>query len=117
MAGRTPLSVLQVSRFTPIAFLAPSTVADVANGNVAPNDGATALAVFNSDAAVVHNLTVGVAAGVDGLTAGPRPYPIPISSAGVQFFGPFPIVFYGPQLLLNADNAQLKIFVYSLLGP
>lgn len=116
MAGRTPTSVTSVSRTALTAFPAPSVAGDVTNGNVSPNDGATMLAVLNSDGGATHGLTVTVASGVDGLTAGPRPYTIPIS-ATVQLVGPFPIQFYGSQLLWNVDSTQLKVAPYSLLGP
>jgi hypothetical protein len=54
---------------------------------------------------------------VDGLTAGPRSYTIPGSASGTQIVGPFPIQFYGSQLLWNVDSVQLKVAAYSLLGP
>jgi hypothetical protein len=116
MAGRTLLNAATVSRLALTAFPAPSVAGDVANGNVSPNDGATMLAVLNADGAATHGLTVSVASGVDGLTAGPRPYVLPIS-ASVQLVGPFPLQFYGSQLLWNVDSAQLKVAPYSLLGP
>lgn len=116
MAGRTPLSVATVSRLALTPLPTPTVAGDVANGNVSPNDGATMLAVVSGDASP-HGLTVQVASGVDGLTAGPRPYTIPGSASGVQAVGPFPIQFYGSQLLWNVDSAQLKVAAYSLLGP
>jgi hypothetical protein len=117
MAGRTPTSVTAVSRNALTAFPAPSVAGDVTNGNVSPNDGATFLAVLNSDAVATHVLTVQVVSGVDGLTAGPRPYTVPVSASGTQLAGPFPIQFYGSQLLWNVDSAQLKVAPYSVLGP
>ena len=116
MAGRTSTSVTSVSRTALTAFPQPSVAGDVTNGNVSPNDGATFLAVLNADGAATHGLTVTVASGVDGLTAGPRPYTLPIS-ASTQIVGPFPIQFYGSQLLWNVDSTQLKVAAYSLLGP
>lgn len=116
MAGRTPLSVVSVSRLTLTAFPTPTVAGDVTNGNVSPNDGATMFAVVSGDASP-HGLTVTVASGVDGLTAGPRPYTVPGSASGIQLLGPFPLQFYGSQLLWNVDSAQLKVAAYSLLGP
>lgn len=116
MAGRTSITVTSVSRNALAAFPAPSVAGDVTNGNVCPNDGATMLAVLNADGAATHGLTVTVASGVDGLTAGPRPYTVPIS-ANTQVAGPFPVQFYGSQLLFNVDSTQLKVAAYSLLGP
>ena len=117
MAGRTATTVTSVSRTALTAFPAPSVAGDVSNGNVSPNDGATMIAVLNSDGASTHGLTVNVAFGVDGLPAGPRPYTIPTSASGTQLVGPFPVCFYGSQLLWNVDSAQLKVALYSLLGP
>jgi hypothetical protein len=117
MAGRTATAVTSVSRTALTAFPAPSVAGDAVNGNVSPNDGATMLAVFNADAGSTHTLTVTVASGVDGLTAGPRSYTIPTSASGTQITGPFPIQFYGSQLLWNVDSTQLKVALYSLLGP
>lgn len=117
MAGRTALAVATVSRLALTPFPAPSVAGDVTNGNVSPNDGATMLAVLNGDAGLTHGLTVQVASGVDGLTAGPRSYTIPVSASGTQLLGPFPVQFYGSQLLWNVDSAQLKVAAYSLLGP
>jgi hypothetical protein len=116
MAGRTFLAAASVSRLVLAPFPAPSVAGDVANGNVTPNDGATMLAVVSGDTNP-HSLTVTVSSGVDGLTAGPRPYTIPGSASGTQLVGPFPIQFYGSQLLWNVDSAQLKVAAYSLLGP
>lgn len=116
MAGRTPLNVASVSRLLLTPLPTPTVAGDVANGNVSPNDGATFLAVVSGDAAT-HGLTVTVVSGVDGLTAGPRPYTVPVAASGVQAVGPFPIQFYGSQLLWNVDSAQVKVAAYSLLGP
>jgi hypothetical protein len=116
MAGRTALGVTSVTRTALAAFPTPTVAGDVANGNVIPNDGATLLALVSGDANT-HVLTVQVVSGVDGLTAGPRSYPVPVAASGVQVTGPFPLASYGTQLLVNADSAQIKIAAYSLLGP
>lgn len=116
MAGRTNLSVLSVSRLVLTPFPAPTVAGDLTNGNVSPNDGATFLAVLSGDVST-HVLTVQVVAGVDGLTTGPRSYTIPGSASGTQIVGPFPVQFYGSQLMWNVDSVQLKVAAYSLLGP
>lgn len=115
MAGRTQLLVGSVSRFAPVGF-AVTIFGDVANGNFNLNDGATFLAVFNNDS-VVHNISVTPVSGVDGLGAGPRTSPIPISPGPTQLLGPYPIQFYGTQLLWNVDSALVRVAAYSLLGP
>jgi len=75
------------------------------------------IAVLNGDAGSTHGLTMQVVNGVDGLTAGPRSYTIPVSASGTQLLGPYPIQYYGSQLLWTVDSAQLKVALYSLLGP
>jgi len=117
MAGRTATSVTKVSRTGLTAFPAPSVAGDAGNGNVSPNDGATMIAVLNGDAAAAHNLTVELATGVDGLTSGTRTYVVPASASGTQVVGPFPIESYGSRLLWNVGSTQLKVALYSLLGP
>lgn len=116
MAGRTQTTVTTVSRTALTAIPAPSVAGDVTNGNFALNDGATMLLVLNADGGSTHVLTVQVASGVDGLTAGPRSYTCPISAVA-QAVGPFPVQFYGSVLNFNVDNANLKVAAYSLLGP
>lgn len=116
MAGRTPTAVTSVTRTALTAFPTPTAAGDVTNGNVSPNDGATFLAVVSGDASP-HGLTVTVVNGVDGLTAGPRAYTVPAAASGVQLVGPFPLQWYGSQLLWNVDSAQVKVAAYSLLGP
>lgn len=113
--ARTQVTVLSVNRTALRATGTPPAV-DVANGNFCLNDGATFLEVTNADGAATHVLTVTVVSGVDGLTAGPRSYTVPISAA-VQKVGMYPLSFYGEIILFNGDNANLKVQPYSLLGP
>lgn len=113
--ARTQTTVLSVNRTALRATGTPPAV-DVTNGNFCLNDGATFLEITNADGASTHVLTVTVVSGVDGLTAGPRSYTVPISAA-VQKTGIFPMAFYGETILYNGDSAQLKVQPYSLLGP
>lgn len=116
MAGRTQIAALSVSRTALTALPAPSVAGDVANGNFCLNDGATTLVLLNNDGSNTHTLTVQVASGVDGLTAGPRSYTLPISTAR-QIVGPFPVQFYGSQLAFNVDSAQVAVQPVSTFGP
>lgn len=115
MAGRTPITATSVSRTALTAVPAPPTAPDVANGNVVANDGATILVLLNADAST-HTLTVVVANGVDGLTAGPRTYTVPVSGTR-QWTGVFPVQCYGTQLLFNLDSTLVTVQAVSLLGP
>lgn len=109
--ARTQLTVRQITRLALLAATTPP-AADVANGNVCTNDGCTFFAFTNTDV-VPRNVTVQVASGVDGLTAGPRTYPLPVSAAS-QYTGIFPVLFYGNTLLINADSTNVKISVYTV---
>ena len=115
MASRTPITPVTVNRTALTLVPAPGTAPDVANGNVVANDGATVLILLNADASP-HTLTVQVASGVDGLVAGPRSYPVVVSGVR-QWAGPFPIQYYGTQLLFNLDSATVSVQAVSLLGP
>jgi hypothetical protein len=118
MAGRTATSVTSVNRTALTALPQPSVAGDAGNGNVSPNDGATFFAIYNADAGGTYDFSVELAAGVDGLSAGAtRVYTIPASGSGVQVVGPFPIQFYGSRLLWNVTSTNLKVALYSLLGP
>lgn len=115
MAGRTAITSISVSRAGLTAILAPSTAADATNGNVVANDGATVLIMLNSDSAT-HTLTVQLAGGVDGATAGPKTYTLPVSATR-QWVGVFPVQYFGNQLLFNVDSALVNVQAVSLLGP
>lgn len=117
MAGRTATAVTSVGRAALVAFPAPSVAGDAVNGNVSPNDGFTWLAILNGDAANTYTFSVVIASAIDTQTVGPRTYTIPISTAGTQLLGPFPVRYYGSQLQWNVSNANLKVALYSMLGP
>lgn len=81
---------------------------DVANGNYVPNDGVTILRVRNSNgASTARTLTMRVNTLVDGLAVTSRT--VTVAAAGIKYIGPFPVATYGTQLLLDPDNAELKI--------
>jgi hypothetical protein len=108
------MSVLQVSRAALTTVPAPSVAADVANGNFCLNDGFTVLVLLNTDSSG-HTLTVSLASGVDGATAGPKSYPV-LVTADRQWVGPFPLLWYGSQLNFNLDSALVKVQPVSLLS-
>lgn len=114
MAARTPLTPLSVSRAGLTALPAPSQAADVTNGNLFYNDGATALVLLNNDSAT-HTLTVQLASGVDGQSV-TRSYTIPVS-ANRQATGFFPLQYYGNQVAFNVDSALVSVQAVSYLSP
>lgn len=115
MAGRTQSTVTTISRAAITTVANPSVAADAVNGNFCLNDGATTLRLLNSDSST-HTLTVALASGVDGATAGPKSYTVAVSGS-VQEVGPFPIQFYGGQLNFNLDSALVRVLPVSTFGP
>jgi hypothetical protein len=105
--------VYPVSRFTlSTDTLHPGIAMDVANGNVAPNDGYT-FAVMTLSGGVARTVTVDVPAGFDvDLVITDRIYSLP--SNGVYRAGVFPMSAYGPTLLLNASGAGVAIQLFTL---
>lgn len=110
---RTTLPVYSISRFTATADTAtPSVAMDVANGNVAPNDGYT-YATLTLSGGVARTVTVAVPSGFDlDLVITSRSYTL--SSNGVYRTGVFPVSAYGPQLLLNSSGAGVAIQLFTL---
>lgn len=113
--ARTALAVLEVTRAALTAVPAPSVAADVANGNFCVNDGYTNLILLNGDSNP-HTLTVTVAAGVDGLASPTHQYPVIVSGIR-QWVGPFPIQYYGVNLLFNLDSALVTVQAVSSQSP
>lgn len=113
--ARTLIVTQPVVRTSLRAGVAP-VAADVANGNYVVNDGCTWLEVTNADAVNPHSFTVQLAAGLDGLTAGPRTITVPVAVLPGKT-GIFPVLFYGPLLLINADSTQVRFNAYTVIGP
>lgn len=114
MAGRTQVTVVQVSRAALTVVPAPSASPDTANGNFCLNDGFTELEVLNTDSSA-HTLTVALSSGVDGSAAGPKSYPV-VVSASPQRVGPFPLQWYSSQLNFNLDSTLVKVQAVSQLS-
>lgn len=110
---RTVLPVYPISRFTATADTAtPVTAMDVANGNVAENDGYT-WAEFTLSGGVARTVALAVPSGFDlDLVVTSRTYSLP--SNGVYRTGVFPVSAYGPSLLLNASGSGVSIQLFSL---
>lgn len=111
--ARTVLPVYSITRFAATADTAtPGTAMDVANGNVADNDGYT-YAVFTLSGGVARTVTLDVPSGFDlDLVVSDRSYPLP--SNGVYRSGVWPISAYGPQLLFNSSGAGVAIQLFTL---
>lgn len=85
---------------------------DVANGNVADNDGYTYM-VLTLSGGVARTVSVVVPSGFDlDLVVSNRTYTLP--SNGAYRTGVFPMSAYGPSLLLNASGAGVSIQLFTL---
>ncbi|MFI6444731.1 hypothetical protein [Kitasatospora sp. NPDC050543] len=88
--------------------LPAATTGDPTNGHSIANDGATLLLVENGGSTVARTVTVQIARKIDGLTAtAQRTKSIPVGQT--QLFGPYDPKDYGSLLLVDVDNAELKI--------
>jgi hypothetical protein len=104
--ARALISPVAVTR----AGVAPpaETTGDPVNFHYVPNDGATYLLVRNSNgASTARVLTVRVATLIDGQAVASRTYSI--AAGASRYIGPFDVATYGTQLLLDPDNAELRM--------
>jgi hypothetical protein len=86
---------------------------DTVNGHTLPNDGRTWLEVRNSNgAATARTVTIRLSQTVDGQTVTSRTKSIPAGTT--HKVGPFPAGQYGDNLLVDVDNAELKLTAYRL---
>ncbi len=90
------------------ATLPAATVGDPTNGHAVANDGTVQLLVENTGSTVARTVTLQITRKIDGFTAtAQRTKSIPIGQ--VQYFGPYDPKDYGSLLLIDVDNAELKI--------
>lgn len=87
--------------------LAAEANGDPANNHQYVNDGQTRLIVRNASADTPYDLTIHVARDVDGQPADPRVIEIPANVTWT--FGPYPIKDYGRLVLVDVENANLKL--------
>jgi hypothetical protein len=87
--------------------LSAATTGDPVNGHSVDNDGAVLLLVENTGATVSRTVTIQITQKVDGFAVAPRTKAIPIGQTHI--FGPFPPLAYGAKLLVDVDNAELKV--------
>jgi len=75
--------------------------------SVAGNDGKVFLEVRNSGSTVTRTATVLFANTVDGVTVPGKACAVLLSST--KHFGPWPVALYGTTLLVDVDNAELRL--------
>lgn len=81
---------------------------DPTNGHYLQNSGKTKLLVENTNgSATARTVTFKFYRTVDGSAVEDRAESIPAGET--QVFGPFPTDDYGTQLLIDVDNAELKL--------
>jgi hypothetical protein len=88
--------------------LPAETTGDPVNNHYVQNSGKTKVHVHNTNgASTARTVTIHVARTVDGQSVTSKTKSIPAGETDV--FGPFPQDDYGTQLLIDVDNAELKL--------
>jgi hypothetical protein len=105
---RVDVPVTQITR-SAVAPAAEVTGDPVNNHSIA-NDGTMWFEARNASTTVARVVTVNFSRKVDGQTVSPRTYSIPLSDT--RRIGPFPPGDYGAPLLVDVDNADLKLTAY-----
>jgi hypothetical protein len=77
------------------------------NNHYVANDGKTGVIVENTGATVSRTVTFRLSRTVDGQSVTPRTETLAVGEK--QLFGPFDINEYGGNLLVDVDNAELKL--------
>ncbi|MEW2578357.1 hypothetical protein [Streptomyces syringium] len=85
---------------------------DATNNHSIENNGAVWVMVRNSGSTVARVVSAVYANTVDGQTVPAKTWSIPTSST--RYIGPFPIKYFGTTLLIDVDNAELKLSAYTL---
>lgn len=107
---RVAVTVTQITR-TGVAP-ATETNGDATNNHEVANNGSVWLEVRNSGSTVARVVSARFANTVDGVTVDAKTWSIPTSAT--RRIGPFPTRLYGSTLLIDVDNAELKLSAYSL---
>lgn len=86
---------------------------DATNNHQIDNDGKTFLLVRNANgASTARTVTVRVSQTVDGQAVTSRTKSVAAGTSA--YMGPFPTSQYGSPLLVDVDNAELKLSAYRL---
>lgn len=105
---RVAIPVTQITR----AGIAPATevTGDATNNHSVANTGDCFILVRNAGATVSRTMTVLYAKTFDGQAVTSRTVVVPISVS--RYVGPFPVDMFGATLLVNVDNAELRLSAY-----
>lgn len=104
-----PLSQLTRAGIAPAAEVA----GDASNGHSVQNDGDVFVLVRNSNgSSTAHAVTIHVPELVDGQAVASRTVSVPATVS--RYLGRFPASTYGSLVLIDVDNAELKLSAYHL---
>jgi hypothetical protein len=84
-----------------------ATTGDPVNNHYVENDGRTGIIVENTGSTVSRTVTFKISRTVDGQAVTPRAEVLTVGQK--QLFGPFDVSEYGGRLLVDVDNAELKL--------
>ncbi|MFF8485173.1 hypothetical protein [Streptomyces antibioticus] len=108
-----PRVSVPVNQITRAGIAAGSEVnGDPTNHHAISNNGRMWVEVRNSSGSVARTVTFRLPGLTDGQGITPRAVSIPTSAT--RRFGPFPTGDYGSTLLVDVDNADLKLTAYGL---
>jgi hypothetical protein len=102
-----PRTNVPVTTFTRAGVALVTTTGDPVNNHQITNDGRVAIIVENTGSTVARTVTFHLRAKVDGQTVQPRTETL--AAGEKQGFGPFDVNAYGGKLLVDVDNAELKL--------
>lgn len=107
---RVAIPVTQITR----SGVAPATEVngDATNNHSVVNDGNVWLEVRNSGTTVPRTVSARFDSTIDGQTVPAKTWTI--ATEATRRIGPFPVRLYGDTLLVDVDNAELKLTAYKL---
>lgn len=85
---------------------------DATNGHTVTNNGRMFLLVHNAGTTVSRTVTLRLSAVHDGQSVTPKT--VALAQSTSRYIGPFPQGEYGDQLLVDVDNAELKLSAFSI---
>jgi hypothetical protein len=91
---------------------ATETNGDATNNHSVVNDGTVWLEVRNSGTTVPRTVSARFESTIDGQTVPAKTWTI--GTEATRRIGPFPTRLYGSTLLVDVDNAELKLAAYKL---
>ncbi|WP_405925428.1 hypothetical protein [Streptomyces sp. NBC_00035] len=108
-----PRVAVPVTQITRAGVAAPTeTNGDATNNHSVANNGRMVLLVRNSGSTVARTVTLRLPGLTDGQAITPRT--VSIAQATSRYIGPFPTGDYGDSLLVDVDNAELKLLAFGI---